>query len=259
MLIKVMAVQSKLGRPLSLEEKLHIFKQQPDFVCLPEYCMIDEDDPDFSRSALKIKDNLTYLRNLSLEFSTCLIGGSVVEGDKENLYNSAYIFSKGDYVGRYRKLNPVSGEVEKGILPGDKILTSTVDDIKIAVLICADALNPGLFELLYEKEVDIIFIPTTSPHRPAESKAEKHKRDCEVYLAGAVKASAYLVKTCGIGPLFGKPLQGRSLMVAPWGFLRRVPIYTEMDTAILTAALDIYEIRDFRRKRKEKTVRANEK
>lgn len=256
MLIKVMAVQSQLGRPLTMEEKLHIFKQRPDFVCLPEYCLIGRDDPDFTRSASKIKDNLTYLRNLSLEFSTCLIGGSVVEADQDSLYNSAYIFDRGDFVGRYRKLNPVSGEMEKGILPGDKLFTATVDEVRIAVLICADALNLRMFDLLYEKEVDIIFIPTTSPYRPAESKAEKHKRDREIYLAGAVKASAYIVKTCAIGPLFGKPLQGRSIIASPWGFIERVPTYAEMNTTMLTAVLDIDEIRDFRRKKKEQAAPA---
>ena len=33
MLIKIAAVQAELGQPLSLEEKIYIFKQRPDFVC----------------------------------------------------------------------------------------------------------------------------------------------------------------------------------------------------------------------------------
>ncbi|MCP4705805.1 MAG: hypothetical protein GY865_14495, partial [candidate division Zixibacteria bacterium] len=82
MLIKITAVQTQLGQELSLEQKLHIFKQRPDFVCLPEYCMINESDTDFSRTALKIKDHLEYLKNLSVEFGTCLIAGSVVEADR---------------------------------------------------------------------------------------------------------------------------------------------------------------------------------
>jgi len=64
MLVKVAIVQSRLGRELPLEQKLHIFKQRPDFVCLPEYCMVGETETDFSRAALKIKENLEYLKNL---------------------------------------------------------------------------------------------------------------------------------------------------------------------------------------------------
>ncbi len=250
MLIKVTAVQSQLGQELTLEQKLHIFKQRPDFVCLPEYCMINESDNDFSRAALTIKDNLEYLRNLSVEFGTCLVAGSVVEGASDSLFNSSYIYDRGNIVGRYRKLNPVDGELDRGILPGDQIFTDTVDDVKIAVLICSDALNPNLFTMLFEQEVDIIFIPTSSPYRPAESKSEKFKRDNNIFLSAAQNSSAYIIKTCGIGSLFNKPLQGRSLIVSPWEIIKRVPTYAEDQPTILTAILDIDEIREFRNKRK---------
>ncbi len=248
MLIKVAAVQGRMGVPFTLEEKLHIFKQRADFVCLPEYFLIDETQPDFSRAALVIKDNLEYLRTLSFEFDTCLIAGSVAEADGEALYNSSYIFNRGDLIGRYRKLSPVDGEIQRGILPGDKIFTTRIDDIKIAVLICADALNQSLFDSLFEEAVDIIFIPTTSPYRPAERKSEKHRRDNEIYLAGSRKAAAYIVKTCGVGNLFKKPLQGRSLIVSPWDFIKRVPEYAEHDPTVLTALLDIGELREFKKK-----------
>ncbi len=251
MLIKVAAVQSRLGQYLTLEERLHVFKQRPDFVCLPEYCLIDDTQTDFARAALLIKDNLEYLSHLSREWDTCLIAGSVAEADSEAIYNSAYIFQRGDLVGRYRKLSPVAGEINRGILPGDRIFIKEIEDIRIAVLICADALNPGLFDVLAKNEIDLIFIPTTSPLRPAERQAEKHKRDCDIYLAGSRKASAYIVKACGVGSLFGKPLQGRSLIVSPWDIMRRVPIYAEDQPAVLTATLDIEELRDFRSKQKK--------
>jgi len=61
---------------------------------------------------------------------------------------------------------------------------------------------------------------------------------------------AYVVKTCGVGNLFGKPRQGRSLIAAPWGILKRVDYYSEMSPCILTEILDIAELRDFRAKKK---------
>jgi predicted amidohydrolase len=250
MLVKVVAVQSLLGRKLSLEEKIHIFRQRPDFVCLSEYCLIDESIRDFVRAAMMAKENLRYLEELSQEFSTILIGGSIVEAEGDSLFNSSYLIARGKIMGRYRKLNPVSGELERGILPGDKIFTTIIDDIKIGILICADALNIGLFEILGQSNVDIIFIPTTSPYRPSESKSEKHKRDNDIYLKGAEISMAYVVKTCAVGNLFGKPRQGRSLIAAPWGIMNRVNYYSEMTPSILTAVLDIEELRDFRDKRR---------
>jgi len=40
MLIKVVAFQGEIGKQLTLEEKIYIFKQRPDFVCLPEYYLL---------------------------------------------------------------------------------------------------------------------------------------------------------------------------------------------------------------------------
>jgi len=248
MLIKVVAVQSKLGNVLSLEEKLFIFKQKPDFVCLPEYCFIDEKMPDFGRAALTAKDHLKYLQALSEALATTLIGGSIVEAERDSLFNSAYIFRRGQKIDKYRKLSPVEGELERGILPGDRLFTTTVNGIKIALLICADALNINLFEALRSEEVDIIFIPTTSPMRPDEKKIEKYKRDNDIYLHAAQVAGSFILKTCGVGSLFGKPLQGRTLIVSPWGFLKRVDPFSEDSKCILTAVLDIDELHDFRRK-----------
>lgn len=250
MLVKVAAVQTFLGKKLTIEEKLFIFRQRPDFICLPEYSLIDPATPDFARAALMSIEHLKYLRSLSEELSTFLIGGSVVEGEADSLYNSSYIFDRGVFCGKYRKLNPVSGEIARGILPGDRTLIYDIDGIRVAVMICADALNPDLFRMIGRQGADIIFIPTTSTFRPEESKSEKHRRDREIYLRGAELAGAFVVKTCGVGTLFGKPLQGRSLIAAPWGILERVDIYSEAASAILTSILDIEELREFRAKRR---------
>lgn len=249
MLVRVVAVQMELGRPLTLEEKLHLFKLRPDFVCLPEYFMVGHTLPDFARAALQIKENLDYIQRLSMELDTCLIGGSVVESDGDSLYNSSYIFHRGQVLGKYRKLNPVSGEIAKGILPGDKIFVREVDGVRIGLLICADALNPGLFELMALEQADIVFIPTTSPLKPAESKSEKQKRDRDIYVGGAMLANSFIVKTCAVGRLFGKPLQGRSLIAAPWGIESRVQFHDELERTAISAVLDIGGLREFRRKK----------
>ena len=249
MLVKVVAVQSRLGQKLTLEEQLLIFKQRPDFTCLPEYSFIDESTPDFAHAAYPIDENLKYLRDLSEAFATCLIGGSVVEAEGDFLHNSSYVFNRGQFLGKYRKLNPVAGELKKGIIPGDGIFTTEVDAVKIGIMICADALNTNLFQTIAKDEVDIIFIPTTSPYRPDERTAEKFRRDNDIYVRASQISSSYIVKTCAVGSLFGRPLQGRSLIASPWGILRRVEPHAELSRRILTAVLDVDEIRDFRSKK----------
>ena len=81
-------------------------------------------------------------------------------------------------------------------------------------------------------------------------KLEKYKRDNDIYVAGARAASSYVVKTCGIGTLFGKPLQGRSLIASPWGVVRRIEPHSENTACILTGIVDVDELRDFRMKRR---------
>ncbi|MFH2037685.1 MAG: carbon-nitrogen hydrolase family protein [Candidatus Zixiibacteriota bacterium] len=250
MLIKVVAVQTQLGQKLTLDERLLIFKQKPDFICLPEYFLLDPYDFDFIRSASQVRDNLNYINELSIAFSSCVIGGSVVEAEGDSLFNASYLYNRGRCLGRYRKLNPVAGESSKGILPGDKIFITKVDGIKIAILICADALNIELFKILGEEKVDIIFIPTTSPHRPDESHLQKFNRDNEIYLKAAQTSSSFIIKTCAVGELFRKRLQGRSLIVSPWGILKRVDPIAERSPRILSEILNIDELRDFRKKKR---------
>jgi predicted amidohydrolase len=57
-----------------------------------------------------------------------------------------------------------------------------------------------------------------------------------------------VIKTCGVGELFSHPLQGRSLVAAPWGIEQRVDISAEQDKRLLSVTLDLHDLRDFRRK-----------
>lgn len=250
MLVKVVAVQTTVGSRLTLEEKMYIFKQRPDFVCLPEYSLVGPDVPDFRRAALSYKDDLSYLARLSDELSTCLIGGTLIEPVRDRLYNSAPVFLKGNLLGKYRKRRPVGGETAKGISPGENHLIVEVDDIRVGLLICADVMSPELFEEMGALRADLIFAPTVSPLLPDDSLTQKQGRDRKYYQQGAALSGAVVVKTCAVGSLFGKPLQGRSLIAAPWGIVERVESMFESEKRILTTTIDLEELQDFRQKMK---------
>lgn len=248
MLVKVVAVQAQMGQPLTLEEKLYIFREQPEFVCLPEYYLLDETVEDYHRAALRQSEYLQYLQRLSDELGTCLIAGTVVEPDGDKLFNTCYVIDHGTIVGGYRKRNPVPGERAKGISPGPKPLVLEFEDVRVGVLICGDVFEPSLYSELGHLEVDIVFIPTTSAFRPADSLSRKAHRDEIYFRSGAELAGAYVVKTCGVGSIFGHPLQGRSLIAAPWGMLSRVQALSEQEKRLLRETLDIAELRDFKSK-----------
>ncbi len=248
MLTKVVCVQATMGHRLSLEEKLHILKQRPDFVCLSEYCLLDETIHDYHQAADRYAEFVGYFRKLSSELSACLIAGTLVEREGERLFNTSYIIDRGTIIGTYRKRYPVPGELSRGISPGDRALVLTVDDIRIGVLICGDVFYPELYDEMGQAGADIVFVPTTSLYRPDDSLSQKRYRDRKYFIDGAERAGSYVVKVCGVGQVFGRPLQGRSLVTAPWGMITQVSLFEESDSRILTVTLDISEIREFRRK-----------
>jgi len=254
MLIKVVAVQAELGQPLSLEDKIYIFKQRPDFLCLPEYYLIDPSIPDFHRAALLTHDHLEYLTRLSADLGTCLVAGTVVEPSGDRLYNTSYIINRGNTLAGYRKRYPVAGELERGIAPGSKTVVYDIEGVRIGIMICGDVFYPGLYEEMAAQQVDLIFIPTTSAFRPVDSLAQKRDRDRRYFLSGAETAGTYVVKVCGVGTIFGKPLQGRSLVASPWGMVTQVEPAAERTRRLLTVTLDVDEVREFRRLRKRRLV-----
>ncbi len=254
MLVKVVAVQARIGKPLGLQEKIHIFKQRPDFVCLPEYYLLDDSIEDYHRAALRKVEFLKYLERLSDELSTCLIGGTVVEAEQDRLYNSCYIFNRGLALGRYRKRFPVRGERAAGISPGSQNLVLDFEGTKLAVMICGDVFYPEVFTELAAAEVDLIFVPTTSPFRPDDSLSRKRDRDNRYFISGAEVSGSYVVKVCGVGAVLDKSLQGRSLIAAPWGVVSRVDLGGENQERILTATLDISDLREFRLKFRSRRV-----
>ena len=247
MLFKVAVFQGRMGRRLSLDEKILIFKQQPDVVCLPEYFQIDGAIADYHRAALLRSEHLKYLLRLSEELNTALVGGTVVEAVGDRLYNACYVLDRGEILGQYYKRYPVPNEMKKGITPGEDTLVVGVNGVRVGVMICGDVFYPAMYDDMRRDDADVVVIPTTSPFRHDDTVSAKEERDRTYFLSGAQRAGALVAKVCGVGTLFGKPLQGRSLIAAPWGICNRIDFKNEDKVRLLTYTVDINELRDFRR------------
>ena len=61
MLLNIVLCQLRVGGEISLDEKIHIFKRKPDFVCLPEYFLIPPESKDYSAYASRFDHNLKLL------------------------------------------------------------------------------------------------------------------------------------------------------------------------------------------------------
>ena len=248
MMIRVVICQVPIReRGLTLEEKLSIMKKGADIVCLPEYFLMPAESTDYSLLASKYEWNIKYLARLSRDLNTTIVGGTVAVRTGDRMYNTCFVFSKGYRIGSYRKVHPTVGEREKGISPGEQYTSWKVNGVRIGVLICADVLHSESFEEMKRQSVDIVFIPITSPYRPLDTVEEKAKRDSEIFVGGAMTAKGYIVKTCTTGSIFGRRLQGRSLVAAPWDLLWNVFPESESRSIIHSYDLDIDRLREYRR------------
>jgi predicted amidohydrolase len=246
MIISVAALQYPLGGPITLEDQLHLFRRKPDFLCLPEYFSVRPGDHSHHDSADRIVPLQRALAKLSFDLSGTVVGGTMPHPIDGGYANMSTVYHRGEIVGSYQKVNPLGREEEGGIIPGKEYSVLDVGGVRIGILICADVLNPQSFVEMRRLGAEVIFVPTVSPLRPDDTVFDKVRRDAEIFVAGARAARAYIVKTCGVGAIFGHPLQGRSGIFAPWGVLARVPPDGEQKKMILTEYLDIDEIREFK-------------
>jgi len=248
MIVKVAVLQYHLGEKIAREDKLFLIRRRPDFVCLPEYYFIRPDCTGMEEAAQAMEDNVAVLQRLSVDLETTVIGGSMVLKNGKGYANTSLIFSRGRLAGSYQKVNLYGKESRRGLVPGKEITAFTIDGARVGVLICADVLNPQSFKSLKKQRADMVFVPTTSPYRPDDTLFEKQLRDNTIFVRGAQLANAYVIKTCGVGTLFGNRLQGRSGIFAPWGILARTAVEDENRQRILLALLDLEEIREFKEK-----------
>jgi len=248
MIVKVAALQYPLGQDITLEDKLFLFRRRPDFICLPEYYFIESHHRDLDMAADRAAEHEAILEKLSRDLGTTVIGGSMPVRVEGGFANASLIFSRGRKIASCQKINLYGREPARGVVAGKEIKGFDIDGMKIGVLICADVFDPGAFKRLKSQKVELIFVPVTSPYRPDDTMFEKQLRDNTIFVRGAQLANAYVVKTGGVGTLFGHPLQGRSGIFAPWGILAQTAIEDERRKRILIGQLDMDEIREFKEK-----------
>lgn len=231
-----------------MEDSLFVFRQKPDFIILPEYYNVDPTIRNTPLNASQTGEYLKSCRDLSNIFDATLIAGTAVELSRDKFYNTSFVYKQGELIGHYRKQHPTENEQHHNISPGNESVLIDVDGIWVSILICADVLFPKTFDELSKLSPDLIFVPTTSPHKPYETIQDKFERDQQIFVDGARKTGSYIVKCCAIGSLWGGLLQGRSLVAAPWGILARISPDEEDKKRIISIVLDIAEIREFRLK-----------
>lgn len=237
--LKITALQKRMGGLIPAYEIDRLIKLGVNLICLPEYFFVPDNIRNQILTASYRQSILDKLEMLSRKINGIVVGGTLVEKEGLLYHNTCHIFNDGKHIGAYHKMHLTSGEKEIGISPGDGYRVFEIHGLRLGILICADVLVPQSFEKLSELGPDLIAIPTTSPFRRDDTTERKHRRDSDIYVAGAEKTGAHILKACGVGYLMGKRLQGRSLICNSDGIIANVHPTEESLEATLTAEIEV--------------------
>ena len=197
-------------------------KKGAEIVILPEIFNSPYDTKKFrSYSEPKGGKTYTFLSNIAKENKIILIGGSIPEIEKNNVYNTSFIFDfEGNQIGRHRKMHLFDIDIKGGqkfkesesLTAGDSICLFNTKYCTIGLCICFDMRFPELSRLMVLNGAKIIIVPaafnmtTGPPHW--ESMFKQRAIDNQCFTIGVAPA-----RNINAGYIS----YANSIIVNPWG------------------------------------------
>jgi len=188
------------------------------------------------------------LSRLAKELSVYIIGGSIPELAGDSVYNTCYIInSKGDIIGKHRKIHLFDIDVKGGIsvkesdslTAGENVTVIDTEYARIGVAICYDIRFPELIRMMTLKGAQLIVLPAafSAVTGPAHWDIVLRTRavDNQVYLAAVSPARDME------GPY---QAYGHSCIITPWGDYAALTDHRE---SVIYGDIDLdymYEIRN---------------
>jgi len=217
-------------------------RQKPSLIALPEYFTVPNCMADFT-DAQKIsretcKETLRFLQEESKQIGEIyLVGGSILEEDDGQYFNTSTLWKNGTLLARYKKINPVQAEIKAGVAKGAEPVVVNTEIGKIGLLVCADTFDPDLVKRVAGLGAEIISLPVaamgTHPIVKGHPLTQQIARDYGLFLLK-------------VGNVCSSMRGGRSAIIAPWGILGEVTDAPK--DSILTRELDMQRLREYRSK-----------
>ncbi len=216
---------------------------RPDLVVLPEMFTYLGESGEAKRAAAEtLPDGEAYalLRRLAARHRVVVHGGSLLEKDGEQYYNTTVAFDRsGAELARYRKIHLFDVVTPDGksyresatVGRGAEVVTYRTDDRTVGCTICYDLRFPELYQALAKKGAEIIMVPAAF----TEATGKDH---WEVLLrARAIETETYVLAAgqCGTYANGRRANFGHSLVANPWG---HVIAQAEDKPGYVTARLD---------------------
>jgi predicted amidohydrolase len=217
-------------------------EQKPALIALPEYftvpnCMADFTDVQkISRETCK--ETLSFLQEKSKQIGDIyLLGGSVLEEDSGQYYNTSTLWKNGSLLAKYKKINPIRAEIKAGVAKGTQPVVVDTEIGKIGLLVCADSFDPDLVKRVADLGAEIITLPVAA--MGTHPIVQGHPLTWQI----ARDYGLFLLK---VGNVCSSMRGGRSAIIAPWGILGEVTDAPK--DSILTRDLEMQRLKEYRSK-----------
>ena len=236
-----------------------VAEDRPDLVILPEMWTCLTEDNEAKRACADTLpvtahenesggESYEMLRNLAASRSIYLHGGSLLERDGEDYYNTSVIFDpQGREIGRYRKIHlfdvvtPDGKEYRESsfVRSGNEFSLFRVGERTFGCTICYDLRFPELYQELARQGADVICVPAAFTMQTGKDHWETLLR------ARAIETETYILAPSQCGRYDGgrRAIYGNSMIVSPWG---RVIARAEDDVAIISGTLDFRQLTKMR-------------
>jgi predicted amidohydrolase len=215
--------------------------QKPAFIALPEYFSLPNNMEHFNSAEKISKETHSETIHFLAETSKTLqdiyvLGGTVLEEDKDKFYNTSTLWRNGTLIGKYRKRNPISAELKAGVSHGDKPAVYTTEHCKVGMLVCADMFDPPAVKAVVDLGAELVFLPVaamgTHPHVKGHPLTEKLATDNGIYV----------VK---VGNVSSNARGGRSAFITPWGIEQEAS--DAVNDSVMTMDFDMQKLEEYRK------------
>jgi len=214
---------------------------KPAFIALPEYFSVSGCMENFN-SAQEISKQthdptIEFLSDMSKQIGNVyLFGGTVVEEESGRFYNTSTLWRNGLLLAKYKKINPIEGEIKAGVARGSEPLVLDTDFCKVGLVVCADMFDKALVQQVANMGAEVVYLPVaamgTHPTVKGHPLTEK-------------LSSVYGVFILKAGNVCSNRKGGRSAIIAPWGIMEEVSD-SPKDT-IIAIDLDLERLRAYRK------------
>ena len=214
---------------------------KPAFVALPEYFSVPGCMENFNSAEEIYKEThsetMNFLEDTSRQIGQIyLLGGTIVEKETGRFYNTSTLWRDGLLLGKYKKINPIAGEISAGVARGSQPTVFETDLCKLGLVVCADMFDKDLVEKVAKMGAEVIYLPVaamgTHPTVKGHPLTEKVSTD-------------YGIIVLKVGNVCSSTKGGRSAVIAPWGIMEEVSD-SPKDT-IIVADLDLERLNAYRK------------